>query len=412
MDVKDFENIRLERLMKRQKERLRQMDQLYDYALIKDWDLHFEFSHSETIMIGGVFAHLIRVEDRLVLVSIQFLKDRFSVEEMLEWLDRHSIYWQENPSDTDVIRGASEIIQGVKFQGHALVLYKPGSDNLTINTQDYCEVTEEYKRFNNVSDTTNSKEVSLGKQQKQVTVFFNGEPVEKIPTIEFDVMGDFVYVNGVLMCADRIGDYYGTLGVFNRELLVPLAFISDDNTTISIDLYERNGSKLCKIKCTYEIYLENWERCGLTGDLALVYDGTQDEQQELARAEGKKTRPLRKNKRDLPILTRKLLKLVFACVYGMPDEEEMRQRSYLAPLLNLEENEQLKDYLDLLETMSRYNYRYRFMQYRELFPITEPILGPFETNSDGTSLWLARILAIKELYGLTIDELEEVLRKI
>ena len=94
MDVKDFENIRLERLMKRQKERLRQMDQLYDYALIKDWDLHFEFSHSETIMIGGVFAHLIRVEDRLVLVSIQFLKDRFSVEEMLEWLDRHSIYWQ------------------------------------------------------------------------------------------------------------------------------------------------------------------------------------------------------------------------------------------------------------------------------------------------------------------------------
>jgi len=261
MSVKDLKNVRLERLMKREKERLRQMDQVYDYALIRDWDLHFDFTWAETVQLGEVFANLIRLEDRLVLVSIQFFTDRFSVEEMLDWLDRHKIYWQEPPKDFDVISGASEIIQGVKFEGHALVLYKPGSGKLAINTRDYIEVTEQYKPINKVSDTSTSKEVSLGRKQKRITIYFNGREVEKVPTLDFDVMGDFVYVNGVLLCADQICDHNGTLGIFNRELLLPLGMITDDDTTITIDLYERGDSKLCNIKCTYAINLENWDHC-------------------------------------------------------------------------------------------------------------------------------------------------------
>lgn len=129
-------------------------------------------------------------------------------------------------------------------------------------------------------------------------------------------------------------------------------------------------------------------------------------------SERKMARPMRMNKYGLPALTGKLLNLVFGCVYRMPDEAEIRKRSYLAPLRNLDENDQLINYLHMIEKMSLYNYRYRFMQYRPLFPIAETILGPFEINSEGTSFWLARILAIKELYGLTDDELEAMLRKI
>lgn len=412
MSVKELKNVRLERIMKRKKERLRQMDQVYDYALIKDWDLHFDFTRAETVQVGEVFANLIRLEDRLVLVSIQFFIDRFSVEEMLDWLDRHKIYWQEEPKDIDVISGAAEIIQGVKFEGHALVLYKPGSGKLAINTQDYIEVTEQYQLINKVSDTSTSKEVSLGKKQKRITIYFNGEKVEKVPTIDFDIMGDFVYVNGILLCADQICDYHGKLGIFNRELLLPLGFITDDDTAISIDLYERGDSKLCNIKCTYEIDLKNWDQCSPADQLKLVYDGSKNDQEASGGSAGKKVKSMRMNKNGMPALTGKLLNLVFGCVYGMPDEEEIIKRSYLAPLRKIEENDQLMDYLDLIETMSSYNYRRRFSQYHELYEIANPILGPFETNSEGTSLWLARILAIKELYGLTTEELEGVLRKI
>jgi hypothetical protein len=141
------------------------------------------------------------------------------------------------------------------------VLYKPGSGKLAINTRDYIEVTEQYKPINKVSDTSTSKEVSLGRKQKRITIYFNGREVEKVPTIDFDVMGDFVYVNGVLLCADQICDHNGTLGIFNRELLLPLGMITDDDTTITIDLYERGDSKLCNKKCTYAINLENWDHC-------------------------------------------------------------------------------------------------------------------------------------------------------
>jgi|GEM_PF-1676078 len=127
---------------------------------------------------------------------------------------------------------------------------------------------------------------------------------------------------------------------------------------------------------------------------------------------GKKAKPMRMNKNGLPALTGKLLDLVFGCVYRMPDEEEIRILSYLAPLRNLEENDQLMDYLHLIENISLYNYRHRFSQYYEMYEMAVPILGDFETNSEGTSKWLARILAIKELYGLTNEGLEGVLRKI
>lgn len=122
--------------------------------------------------------------------------------------------------------------------------------------------------------------------------------------------------------------------------------------------------------------------------------------------------PIRMNKNGLPALTGKLLNLVFGCVYRMPGKEEISKHSYLAPLRKIEENDQLMDYLHLIENMSLYNYRHRWKQYHVLYEIAEPILGPFETNSEGTSLWLGRILAIKELYGLTTDELKGVLQKI
>ncbi len=66
-------------------------------------------------------------------------------------------------------------------------------------------------------------------------------------------------------------------------------------------------------------------------------------------SERKAVRPMRMNKYGLPALTGKLLNLVFGCVYRMPDEEEIRKRSYLAPLRNLDENDQLINCLHMIE---------------------------------------------------------------
>lgn len=107
---------------------------------------------------------------------------------------------------------------------------------------------------------------------------------------------------------------------------------------------------------------------------------------------------MKTNDRELPHLDRQNLNSIFEGVYGVD-------------LVQITD-EQFRDFLDMLYTLQHYNYRYRPNATAGLLPLFEKTVGPMELNSEGTKLWLALGLAIKELYGMRNSTLKGVLGQI
>ena len=66
--------------------------------------------------------------------------------------------------------------------------------------------------------------------------------------------------------------------------------------------------------------------------------------------------------------------------------------------------------LSTLKSMQSFNYQYRPDDTRALFELMNKIFN-FEKNSEGTTLWLSLILAIKELYGFSDNSLSKVMKQ-
>ncbi|RFU61974.1 hypothetical protein [Peribacillus glennii] len=111
------------------------------------------------------------------------------------------------------------------------------------------------------------------------------------------------------------------------------------------------------------------------------------------------------NDKGLIYLNETTMTAIFDCVYGIND--------YLKPETKQLLNEKMfQDFVNLLLVQQNYNYWYRQGIAAELFSLFESTVGPMERNSDGTILWLALGLAIKELYGLRYSTLKELLKKV
>jgi len=107
---------------------------------------------------------------------------------------------------------------------------------------------------------------------------------------------------------------------------------------------------------------------------------------------------MKRNERALPMLDRELLNIIFDHVYNK-DPEEIADK-------------ELRDFIKLLLAMQHYNHWYRSDEYMQLAQMFEATVGPMETNTEGTDMWLALGLAIKELYGLRLSTLESLLKKV
>ncbi|MCX5779560.1 MAG: hypothetical protein NTV45_01795 [Firmicutes bacterium] len=416
MEVRQLSDYRQQSKLERKKDRLRQIDQYYEYCFIKKWELMLRFTHTLMISIGDVAVNLVEEEGRLVFVSIIFSCDRFSVPEVLDWLDNYAVFWEGSLRSSPKITGASEIVEGLLYKGQALILYKRGLAELDYIIDDFPEVTEKIKLTHVVSDISNTKEVSLGTPEKEIRIFFNGEEVEQIPDLRFDVDYDSVYANGLLLRADRVADYQGNLGIFfEGGVDLPIGRIDDNDCTISIDLYKDRywNTRLCNIKFTYEVSLARYKRISKVDELnPLGTDIEGSGRLNKATTKYQAWNSMRFNNDGLPMLTGKLLNRLFEGVYGWPSRMQIKMRTYLDPLRYQDENPNLKAFLELIDNMSMYNCQHRTAKFRQIYRVADPILGPFTLDSIPTTLWLGRILAIKELYGLNDSELQVVLRKI
>ncbi len=96
-------------------------------------------------------------------------------------------------------------------------------------------------------------------------------------------------------------------------------------------------------------------------------------------------------KQNLPYLNQERLNKIFEHVYDIVSNAGNNQ---------LFDDERMKEFLAALLAMQSFNYRFRPDDVRELFFLMENDFS-FERNSEGTTLWLALALAIKELYNFS-----------
>ncbi|HHW37273.1 MAG TPA: hypothetical protein GXX18_08575 [Bacillales bacterium] len=113
---------------------------------------------------------------------------------------------------------------------------------------------------------------------------------------------------------------------------------------------------------------------------------------------------IRVNEKGLIYLNEETMTAIFDCVFGT-DGGGLRTTTK-----QLLWEPKFRDFVKTLNGLQEYNYRYRIDQVMDLFPIFESAIGPFEFNSEGTTLWLAMGLAIKEVYGFRRSSLEELLK--
>ena len=107
-------------------------------------------------------------------------------------------------------------------------------------------------------------------------------------------------------------------------------------------------------------------------------------------------------KSNLPYLNQDRLNIIFDHVYDIVGVNKGNQ---------IFDEEKLSHLLDTLKSMQLFNYQHRFDDTRELFGLVDVVFN-FERNSEGTTLWLSLILAIKELYGFSDMKLVKVIKQI
>lgn len=106
-------------------------------------------------------------------------------------------------------------------------------------------------------------------------------------------------------------------------------------------------------------------------------------------------------RKNLPRLNQERLDMIFARVYpsGVSQQGE--------PIAE----DRIQALIDVLRAMQTFNYHYRVDDTNRMFDLFSSQFN-FEMNSEGTTLWLAMILAIQELYGFTDGKLVEVMRQV
>lgn len=108
------------------------------------------------------------------------------------------------------------------------------------------------------------------------------------------------------------------------------------------------------------------------------------------------------NIKKLPDLTSENLNAIFKGVYQCVSRDQISEEFG---------DPQLQVLMKTLYGEQYRNYRERGEDTYRLFTVVNSLFN-FEPNSEGTTLWLALILAVQELYGLTDKKLLKVMRMV
>ena len=175
-NVIDLMDVKHRNLLKQ--EQIREYEDRFEYCYIKEYEEKYQDFEAHSIQLGPVFPVLLDLGDRMVFASIEFYKDGFSLDEIMDWLNEYQIFFGKSQARTQIIN-VHEIVQGLCFKGNPLILYQKGTRSLEINPKDYQEVIDDFVGSLQEIDTGKSKNVQDG-----FTIIYNGARVNKVPRIE------------------------------------------------------------------------------------------------------------------------------------------------------------------------------------------------------------------------------------
>lgn len=134
----------------------REFSNRYEYCLIKDYEEQFEDFECHSISLGDIFPQILILKNEVLLMSLEFSKDKFTLKKIIAWMNRYDVTIIKN-SDTEYIENAAKIIESLKFKGTSIVLYKKGKEHLEVDKNKMPEITETFKAIEQVINTSESK---------------------------------------------------------------------------------------------------------------------------------------------------------------------------------------------------------------------------------------------------------------
>ncbi len=111
---------------------------------------------------------------------------------------------------------------------------------------------------------------------------------------------------------------------------------------------------------------------------------------------------LEMTKNNLPYLHPERLNIIFDHVYDTVGIYNSKQNF---------DDEKLTDFLTMLQAIQLFNYKHRHDDTRRLFFLLDGLFN-FERNSQGTTIWLALILAIQDLYRFSDEKLVSLMKQV
>lgn len=227
---------------------IREFEDRYEYCFIMDYEEKYSDFEVNAIPLLDIQVVLLEIDEKLELACIEFPKSNFNIEQIITWIQCENVYFGNREKANHTIERCGRLLKGIKFKGNVIAIYEKGNKSITLDINNYDEITETYNFEFNKIDTTKSKKLQNG-----LSIILNGQLVNEIPRIDFERDKDFLISNGNLIIADYIDDYCGGIGIYRHEdTSLPIVFFIDTNTTVYIDLYEKeDGSQVCIIEHKY-----------------------------------------------------------------------------------------------------------------------------------------------------------------
>ncbi len=222
---------------------IKEYDSYYECVFVKDYNRKFPNSKCNGIEIKGVYAIILKTpKSDYHLVAIHFFKGDFTLPQVLDWLEQKGIILLPKNKDKFLLKKCKNLIRTTMFEGNPIVLYERGTANLEKSLEELSE---------NIS-TRSSEE----KKGSKIILVINGVQMGYIPRITFDKHKDIILCNGNCIVADYIDEYNGNVGfyLFTNPSL-PMSFIFTENTTVYIDIIERENGRMCVVEYQYELFL-------------------------------------------------------------------------------------------------------------------------------------------------------------
>ena len=234
---------------------IREFGDRYEYCFIKEYEKKYDNFTLDSIEFGGCFVQILTVKDEQMIVSIEFSKSVLDMETLLDYVDFYG--FELLKEGQSYIKDASGVMEAKKFKGRPIVFFERGIGIVKVNLEELIEVTEDFESNEQRIDTGASKtrDSILPKSR----IFLNNEEIDYIPEIEISPGQDLIISNGHIMVANYIGDYCGCIGFFEYETdYLPISWIYDKETTVYIDIHEKEEQKIVVIDYNYAINLDDF----------------------------------------------------------------------------------------------------------------------------------------------------------